>query len=167
MQTFHVRPIEGGDKTKIADLLVELWGSRKVVTRGKIYDAAILPGFLAIENDEIVGLVTLHIDGDECEVITLDAFEQGKGIGSFLLKEATREAHARQCRRLWLITSNDNIDAIAFYQRRGLRMVAIYPDAITEARKLKPQIPLVAENGIPIRDEVEFEVVLSGALSFA
>lgn len=37
-------------------------------------------------------------------------------------------------------------------------MVAIYPDAVTEAPTLKPQIPLVAENGIPIRDEVEFEV---------
>jgi ribosomal protein S18 acetylase RimI-like enzyme len=125
------------------------------VSRGKTLDAATLPGFLAVHEQEVVGLITLHVDSQSCEVVTLDAFKEGMGVGSELLKEAERYARTYGCSRLWLITSNDNIEALAFYQRRGFRIVAVHPDAITEARKIKPQIPLVAENGIDIRDEVE------------
>lgn len=155
-----IRAIEQKDEVLVSGLLDGLWGSHRVVSRGKIYDAAKLPGFLAYESGEVVGLLTLHIQGGQCEVITLDAFTVGRGIGSQLLQEAVREARSRGCHRLWLITTNNNLEALAFYQKRGLRMVAIHQDAVTEARKLKPQIPLVGSNGIPIRDEVEFEIEL-------
>lgn len=155
-----IRSIERSDEDGVAALVEKLWGSRKVVTRGCIYDAATLPGFLALEKGEVVGLLTFRVAEGECEVVTLDALISGRGIGSLLLKEAEKEARARGCRRLWLITTNNNVDAIAFYQKRGFRMVAIHQDAVTEARKLKPQIPLIGENSIPIRDEVEFEIEL-------
>jgi ribosomal protein S18 acetylase RimI-like enzyme len=115
---------------------------------------------LAVDGQQTVGLLTLRFEGDECEILTVDAFVQGRGIGRALLEESFQSARAKGCRRAWLITTNDNLAAIAFYQKCGMQLVAIYPDAVTEARKLKPQIPLVAENGIPIRDEVEFEVQL-------
>ena len=155
-----LRLITSSDESLIAGLLEKLWGSRNVVTRGVMYDAAKLPGFLAFDGDAVVGLLTLRYENNECEVITLDAFVQGKGIGATLLAEATKEAQERGCKRMWLITSNDNVAAFAFYQKQGMRMSAVYPDAVTEARKLKPQIPLIAENGIPICDEVEFELSL-------
>ncbi len=161
MNPIIIRCIEPSDEDTVASFLDRSWGSRMVVSRGKIYDAAKLPGFLAIENEEVVGLLTLTLAAHDCEVITLDAFVPGRGVGSRLLEEAQAEAAKQGCRRLWLITTNNNLNGIAFYQKRGLRMVAIYRDAVTEARKLKPQIPLVAENGIPIRDEIEFEVVLA------
>ncbi len=160
MRGFTIRPNVSSDEPMIAALLEELWGSRNVITRGVLYDAAKLPGFLAFEGDSVVGLLTLRYEERACEVITLDAFERGKGIGTALLAEAKKEAQARGCERMWLITSNDNVAAFAFYQRQGMRMSAVYPDAITEARKLKPQIPLVGENGILICDEVEFELSL-------
>lgn len=69
-------------------------------------------------------------------------------------------AYANSCARLWLITTNDNVGALVFYQKAGFRLVAVYPDAVNQARKLKPQIPLVAENGIPIRDEIELALDL-------
>lgn len=160
MTAMTIRSIEPRDEDAVAALVEKLWGSRNVVTRGRIYDAATLPGFLALEKGEVVGLLTFRVAEGECEVVTLDALISGRGIGSLLLKEAEKEARARGCRRLWLITTNNNIDAIVFYQKRGFRMVAIHQDAVTEARKLKPQIPLIGENSIPIRDEVEFEIEL-------
>lgn len=158
-----LRSITSSDESLIAGLLEKLWGSRNVVTRGVMHDAAKLPGFLAYEGDAVVGLLTLRYENKECEVITLDAIVQGKGIGATLLAEAKKEAQERGCKRMWLITSNDNVAAFAFYQKQEMRMSAVYPDAVTEARKLKPQIPLIADNGIPICDEVEFELVLASS----
>jgi hypothetical protein len=62
--------------------------------------------------------------------------------------------------RLWLITSNDNLNAIRFYQRRGMRLTAVHRGAIDEARQIKPSIPLIGEHGIPIHDELELELRL-------
>ena len=163
MNGFKIRSIEPSDELIVASLLEKHWGSRQVVSRGKVQDAAKLSGFVALDGDEIVGLVTLHPDPAGCEVVTLDAFVQGRGLGSALLSEAEKFARFRGCGRLWLITSNDNVGALTFYQKLGFRMVAIHREAITEARKLKPQIPLVGENGIPIKDEIELEKLLSDA----
>ena len=157
---FTIRAITASDEPSMAGFLEKLWGSRNVVTRGVIYDAGKLPGFLAVEGDTVVGLLTLRYNERECEVMTVEAFVQRKGIGAALLAAAQRDARNHRCARMWLITTNNNLGAFAFYQKQGMRMSAVYPDALTEARKLKPQIPLIAENGIPIRDEVEFELDL-------
>jgi ribosomal protein S18 acetylase RimI-like enzyme len=85
---------------------------------------------------------------------------QRRGVGSALLERVAAEARSRSCRRLWLITTNDNLNALGFYQRRGLRLVALRRDAIAEARKLKPEISAVGAQGIPIRDDIELELAL-------
>ena len=59
--------------------------------------------------------------------------------------------------RLWLVTTNDNLDALRFYQRRGLRITAVAAGAVDEARKIKPGIPLLGDHGIAIRDEITLE----------
>jgi len=65
-----------------------------------------------------------------------------------------------ECRRLWLITTNDNLRALGFYQKRGMTLVAVYRNAMEAARRLKPQIPMIGQNGIPLKDEIELEMVL-------
>jgi ribosomal protein S18 acetylase RimI-like enzyme len=164
MSGIHLRPINSSDEVAIGRLLKEHWGDRRVVSRGKVFDAAKLPGFVAVEDSRIIGLVTLHVEYEACEVVTLDAFASGKGVGSALLGEAERLAISRNCKRIWLITTNDNVGALTFYQKLGLRIVAVHLDAVDEARKIKPQIPYVAENRIPIRDEIELEKRLSDAI---
>lgn len=157
MKSLSLRSIAASDETTVARLLEKHWGSRNIVSRGTVRDAAKLPGFVAIEDSELVGLITLHVVGESCEVVSLDAFAAGRGIGTRLLEEGQGYATQHGCNRIWLITSNDNVEALSFYQKRGFRIVAVHPDAISEARKLKPEIPLVAVNGIEIRDEIELE----------
>jgi GNAT superfamily N-acetyltransferase len=116
---------------------------------------------VAAQGGELVGLATFALANAECELVTLDARRQRTGVGSALLARVVEHAAERGCRRVWLITTNDNIDAIRFYQRRGMRLIAVHPGAADEARRLKPSIPVRGEHGIPIHDELEFELRLS------
>ena len=161
MTSYNVRKIEKRDSTAIRDLLIRSWGSVQMVSRGRSVDMSTLPGFVAEDEGEIVGLLTFHAEGAEAEVVSLDAFRPGVGIGSKLLRALELFLSTQGVGRIWLVTSNDNIGALTFYQKVGYRIVAVYPFAIDEARKIKPQIPLVAENGIPIRDELELEKSIS------
>ncbi|WP_079912370.1 GNAT family N-acetyltransferase [Paenibacillus sp. 32352] len=128
-----------------------------IVSRGRVHILQELPGFAAMIGDEIQGLITYHLREDECEIVSLDSKIEGKGLGTKLIQLVIEKARQKGCRRVWLITSNDNIKAIRFYQKRGFDLKAVYPDAITEARKIKPSIPWVGYDGIPVRHEVEFE----------
>jgi len=144
----------------VACLLTELWGSEIIVSRGKVYLAANLPGFIAWVGDQIKGLITYHIENDQCEIVTLDSMLENHGIGSALIDSVIQKARSVGCKRVWLITSNDNIRAIRFYQRRGFDMAALHKNAIDEARKIKPQIPILGIDDIPVRHEIEFELCL-------
>jgi GNAT superfamily N-acetyltransferase len=155
-----IREAGGGDAEAVARIVRESWGSTLVVSRGEAHEVGGLPALVAVDREQVVGLATLRPDGDGCELLTLNAVVRNRGIGSALLEAAADWARARGCRRLWLITTNDNLDAIRFYQRRGMRLVAVHRDAVEEARRIKPSIPEVGEHGIPIRDELELELEL-------
>lgn len=130
------------------------------MSRGRIHRAASLPGFIALRDQKPVGLVTFEIEGDSCEIISLNVIVRGEGIGSALLGAVEDKARELKCRRVWLVTTNDNCDALSFYQRRGYKIAAVYLDAVTQSRKLKPEIPEIGLNGIPVRDEIEFYKVM-------
>ncbi|HEU4421411.1 MAG TPA: GNAT family N-acetyltransferase [Pilimelia sp.] len=128
----------------------------QVARRGELVDALARPAVAAMAGGAVAGVLTYDVVGDECEVLTLHVARQWSGVGTLLLAEAARIAAAAGCSRLWLVTTNDNVDALRFYQRRGFRLTAVRCGAIDEARRnLKPHIPLTGSYGIPIRDEIE------------
>jgi GNAT superfamily N-acetyltransferase len=137
------------------------WGSTTVISRGQAHDAARLPAFIVVEGEDPVGLVTFRFASGDCELVTLDALHKGRGIGSALFARVVHEATNRACRRLWLITTNDNLDAVRFYQRRGMRFAAVHQGAVDDARRMKPSIPESGDYCIPLHDELEFELRLS------
>ena len=141
------------------NLLTERWGSHFVVTRGRVYEADRLPGFVAFIEGKPKGLTTYRIINEECEVVTLDSLIGGIGIGTALLDAVKRVAEMRGCQRIWLITTNDNLSALKFYQKRGYRLAAVHRDALTRSRQLKPSIPEIGLDGIPLRDEIELELI--------
>jgi len=131
-----------------------------VVGRGKVWTPAELPGFAVFEDDACVGLVTYEIDGEACEIVTIDALREGEGIGTVLLEAVSDAAREAGCDRIRLLTTNNNLRALAFYQKRGFRLVALRPGATDEQRKLKLAIPEVDSAGLPIRDELHLELPL-------
>ncbi|MEN6410949.1 MAG: GNAT family N-acetyltransferase [Anaerolineaceae bacterium] len=133
------------------------WGSEEVVVHETVYHPARLPGFCVRMDGEIVGVITYSLTGDACEIVSLDSLRPGQGIGSALMITVEEVARASGCRSVWLVTTNDNLNALRFYQKRGYRLVKLRPGAVDQARQLKPQIPCLGEDGIPIRDELEFE----------
>ena len=120
-----------------------------------------MAGFVAWDADARIGAVTYEIVGDACEIVTLNALVESRGVGSALLVAVHEAARMADCRRVWLITTNDNLRALGFYQRRGYHLAAVHRDAIERDRALKPQIPLIGENHIPLRDEIELEYLLT------
>lgn len=142
------------------DFLLQEFGSTLVVSRGRLHHADQIPGLIGLFDGIPSALLTYDIAGDECEVVSLHSARPGRGIGMMLLERVAEEARARACRRVWLITTNDNAAAIEFYRKRGWTLVAIHEGAIEESRRIKPQIPLVGRSGVPIRDEIEFELKL-------
>jgi ribosomal protein S18 acetylase RimI-like enzyme len=157
----EVRLLTPAEQPQLRELLVRRWGSPEIVSRGRVHDASAGPAIACFADDRLVGLATYRIHDEQCELLTLNAFERRRGIGSRLLAAVAARAQSAGCRRLWLITTNDNLTAIRFYERRGLKLVAVHHDAVDAARKLKPQIPEFAENGIRISDELEFELDLN------
>jgi GNAT superfamily N-acetyltransferase len=143
-----------------SNLLKERWGSTRMVSRGRVFQADILPGFVAVSNGAPSGLVTYNLIDAECEIVTLDSILEKTGVGSGLIEAVKQVAIRHKCRRLWLITTNDNTAALRFYQKHGFKLKAVHPDAITRSRQLKPEIPEQGFDDIPIRDEIELEMTL-------
>jgi ribosomal protein S18 acetylase RimI-like enzyme len=155
----RVRALGEADREWATGKLRELWGEG-VVSRGRLLDATVLPGFVAEGEGEPAGLLTYRIDGGDCEVVTINAFPRGAGAGTALMEAVAVAARDAGCRRVWLITTNDNLRALRFYQRRGFRLAALHRDALARSRELKPSIPEVGLDGIPLRDELELELTL-------
>jgi ribosomal protein S18 acetylase RimI-like enzyme len=155
------RPYEPGDRRWAEALLEEQMGSSRVARLGEVIEAADLPGFIAERDGERLGLLTWIVDGDQLEVLSLHCRVENVGAGGALLRAATELAAGRGCRRLWLLTTNDNLHALGFYQRRGLRLCALHAGQVERDRALKPEIPEVnPDNGIPLRDLIELELPL-------
>ena len=146
------------NENKAVSEIIGGWGSDILVSRGKIYRAEDLDGILVYDNNKIVGLGLYDIKNHDCEIVLLETFAQNKGIGTQIIERIKEIAKTKNCRRIWLITSNDNIDAIKFYQKRGFCIVNIYINAMEESRKIKPETPYIGNYEIPIRDEIEFEI---------
>ena len=146
------------DQDRVTDFFKEHWGSTMMVISSGVFQCDQLEGYGAARDDgAIIGLVTYSIDKDSCEIISLDSVIENHGIGTQLVLKVEQTAKEQGCHKMKLITTNDNIHALGFYQKRGYRIVDIYSDAVEKARKLKPEIPPIADNGIPICDELLLE----------
>jgi ribosomal protein S18 acetylase RimI-like enzyme len=160
MSAFYIEPSTEDQSEVVGRLLVEHWGSTRMVTRGRLLDVAALPGFIAWRGSEPVGLVMYEIVGPACEITVLQSVVEGVGIGTELIEAVKAEARRSDCSRLWLITTNDNTPALRFYQRRGFHLAALHRNALKVSRLLKPEIPLIGLDDIPLRDEIELEMTL-------
>jgi ribosomal protein S18 acetylase RimI-like enzyme len=160
MPTLTLRRLSPEDLPRLRQFWIDHWGGEEMITRGRVHRPEQLDGFIVAGGEEWLGLLTFVLEDSECEITSLDSLREGQGIGSKLIERAIEEARARGCKRLFLITTNDNLNALGFYQKRGFEIVAVYRGAVNRSRKIKPGIPLVGYNNIPLRDEIELEIPL-------
>ena len=143
------------------NFVIRKLGSHHQVSRGVKYNVLSYPGYVAMINDEPQGILTYRIYERQCEVLVLASEAEGLGVGSALIEAVKQQAIKAGCERLWLITTNNNIHAFRWYQKRGFTIAAVHINALAESRKIKPEIPLMDGDGLPMRDEIEFELLLS------
>lgn len=160
MDNIIIRSIENKDKRWITNLFNEEWGSTLIITQGEKYYGDQLPGFIAELNGQKVGLITYFIHENECEIISLNSLKEKIGVGTSLIDAVIKDMIKSDIRKISLITTNDNINALTFYQKRKFYITKVIPNAINESRKIKAEIPLLGQNGIPIRDEIKLEMIL-------
>lgn len=148
-------------QNKVLQFFTDHWGSTEMVISSGIYDCSKLDGFAYVNEDQMmIGLVTYKMRGEACDIISLDSIDGGKGIGSLLVQAVENIAIQNDCTMMTLITTNDNLHALRFYQKRGYHLVEIIQNAVELARAYKPEIPVVGEHGIPIRDEILLKKIL-------
>ena len=136
--------------------------SPRVVSRGVLHDTRTLPGLIAESDGVPIGLLHYRVVEEQFEVVVLAAIRRREGVGGRLLRAAESLARSQDCRRCWLITTNDNATALSFYRAMGWRQVAVHRGALCESRRIKPEIPEFAADATPIEDEIEFERLLEG-----
>jgi ribosomal protein S18 acetylase RimI-like enzyme len=153
-----VRPLREADRARARAWLREHW-QESMAARDELFFPAEHEGFVAGDWD---GLVTYRVDGDRCEVTLLKALRDGEGIGSALLDETVGAARDAGCRAVWLVTTNDNLRALAWYEHKGFTVTEIRAGAVDRSREtLKPSIPTHnPETGLPISDEIELSLAL-------
>lgn len=158
----QIEQINGQMPSELRERLAGTWGSSVLVTRGRCHDISSLRGFVATDEGtgRLAGIALFREAQQELELVALDAIFQRRGIGTRLLESVLAYTAENHLKRIWLVTTNDNVNAIRFYQKRGFNLCALHRDGITAARALKPQIPLRGYDGIPIRHELEFERVI-------
>lgn len=155
-----IRGIEEPDREWVRETLSDSWGSSRIVSRGVVHNADRLPGFIALLDQHYAGLLMYDVKEGMFEIVSLNVLEKRSGIGRALIQSAIHEARSLKCLRIWAITTNDNIAAIEFYQANRFKIARIHKDALNESRKLKPEIPYVGIDGVPIKDEIELELKL-------
>jgi ribosomal protein S18 acetylase RimI-like enzyme len=157
----EIRPAGSVAPDALFEHVVDAWGAESVVAHDEAMYPARLPGFVALSDGEIVGHISYRPQGERCEVASIDATTRHSGIGTMLLEAVVAAAREAGHTTLWLTSTNDNLDAIRFYQRRGFRLSALRTGAVDRSREtLKPEIPVVGSYGIPMHDELDFELAL-------
>jgi ribosomal protein S18 acetylase RimI-like enzyme len=156
-----VNPVAVQDRAELRGFLSR-HNADLVARNGELVDATVRPALgVRGPHGELAGVLRYDIVGDQCEILTLHVEDRWSGGGTALAAAVATIAADAGCRRLWVVTTNDNVDALRFYQRRGFRIAEVRPGAVDESRRtLKPHIPPTGDYGIPLRDEIELDKCL-------
>lgn len=157
----EIIPVDSEWRAEIDRLIEREWAGPMVATNGVLHNTSQAEGFVFLSSGQLAGYLLYCLEKGECEVLVLHSLAENRGVGSALLRSAVQKAKQGGCGRIWLVTTNDNVRAVRFYQRFGVELKAVRIGAMDQARaSLKPSIPLIGSDGIPIKHEFEFEMIL-------
>lgn len=132
----NIKIIEEKDKEAVNDFLQKEWGNTVIILReGELFDLKGEAGFVIYDKGTVIGLITYRISNNKCEILSLDSKIENKGIGTALIEQVKEYAKINNCSILHVITTNDNLRAFEFYQKRGFHLVKLYVNAMDYVRK--------------------------------
>lgn len=157
-----MRTLRDDERGWLRVTIEERWGDEIAVGRGRVWSPHELPAMVAVDDSgELVGVATYVVEGARAELVSIDALRTGAGVGRALLEAVAATARASGATQLLVMTTNDNLAALRFYQRNEFRLAELRPGAVDEARViLKPSIPKTGNDGIPLRDEIDLVLEL-------
>ncbi|VVC75736.1 hypothetical protein AQUSIP_10300 [Aquicella siphonis] len=158
--TLTIRFATSEDSRRLERRMNDDWGGLPLVIRGKKYFPASLDGIIAESREGMAGFLFYEIQDGDCEIIVFEVFDKFKGTGTRMLDWLKDVARNRGCQRIYLMTTNDNLDALRFYQKRGFHICGIHINSVAVSRKIKPSIGMTGDHGIPVRDEIDLELYL-------
>lgn len=154
-----IRSATPADNSWLEELMAKEWGGLPLVIRGKRYYPSQLDGIIAENENGIAGFLFYEVREKECEIIVFEVFDKFKGTGTVLLDKLKDIAKNKKCFRIYLMTTNDNLDALRFYQKRGFYICGVHVDSVKISRKIKPTIGMIGDYDIPVRDEIDLEFI--------
>jgi GNAT superfamily N-acetyltransferase len=155
---FEIRPVT--DRAFLDELLRLRWSGGALMLRGKVVHPKDVEALAAYHEGRLAGVATWRLEGPVFYLVTLNNITEQRGVGVSLLDAIMKLGRQKGSALLRVIVTNDNLNALGFYQRRGFRLIALHPGAIDTIRALLPSIPTMGANHIPIRDEIELEIDL-------
>ncbi|MCZ8376344.1 MAG: GNAT family N-acetyltransferase [Beijerinckiaceae bacterium] len=137
------------------------WRGEGIVTPRRRYGPAEVHAFAARDGaGAMAGLVSFSVHDGLGELVSLNTEAPQQGVGTALMEMAEREARQLGAARMILATTNNNLGALRFFQKRGYHLVALHRDAVAGIRREKPSIPMTDAEGLPIRDLIDLEKTL-------
>jgi len=118
---FEIRTAVASDRHDIEEICDRAWGETEIDAFGRTFDVLAGHNLVAIADGKLAGLISLALDRGELAIVLLSVYPeyQGSGVGGALVEAAAALASERRLPSLKVATSNDDIAALYFYQRRG------------------------------------------------
>ncbi|MDR1701708.1 MAG: GNAT family N-acetyltransferase [Sporomusaceae bacterium] len=160
---YNIEPITPKNRELATEFIARKWHTTQIVVRGETVDCTQIDGFIALDaaKENVIGQTVYIFRGDACEIVLLNSEQKCAGLGSALIEKVKGAALAHSSKILRLVTTNDNLNAIGFYQKRGFELVGLNLGAFDRLRESIPQIPLIGDNGIPLHHEIHFAMDLN------
>jgi GNAT superfamily N-acetyltransferase len=152
---FAIRAIT--DRDFLEDLLRLRWSGGSLLMRGRVIAPSDVDALAAYDGERLAGVATWRLEGKVMYLFTLNNITDQRGVGVALLEAIIKLAREKGAGLVRAIVTNDNLNALGFYQRRGFKIVAVHPGAVDTIRSLNPNLPVMGANRIPMRDEIELE----------
>ncbi len=158
IENFKIRLVRAEDREMISQFMDEHYGGEPLFANGSPYMVGQLSGFVAKQEDRLLALVTYIVEGDSSRIITINSLAAGVGLGTELLKATIKAAAEAGCNRVCAAVTNDNLDALRFFQTRGFILGELRHNIVDTNREQRPDYPTRGLDGIMIRDEIEVEI---------
>ena len=151
-----IRESEERDQAGIIELFERDFGYTNIVAFGEEVVLGDAPSLAAWMKGELAGALAYRLLTDGLLILALatDAMWQRSGVGGHLVAEAESLPRARGLARVLVSTTNDNLPALYFYQRRDYHITEVVSGGLLAHIK---EGGSVGFGGIPLRDEIRME----------